>query len=194
MRRGVDTLGYRKGKQDWQDSTPSRGKMAMIVAPSTDDPAPPMKITECSKACPSSTPSAEAEKLAVKWNQPLYRYEMASAAGGILSGRARSQPPESRNPVTHDGFQDELYKRGDRRATPSRRNVSDAMSQLTNHDRLREEFDAHRGARLASDKQFSELCSHTSEHKVRQHQELGDIQDKNHHTRSSNMAATLRWG
>ena len=50
-----------------------------------------------------------------------------------------------------------------------------------------------RSARMASDRRFADLCSHTQEAKQMQHAEYGDIIQKNHHRRFSSMAMSLKW-
>jgi len=167
----------------------------MIVAPNhAEDPAPPRHITSCVKAFPDGTPSLECERLAVKHNQHLHRFEMPSETSFNLGRRSPSVSREhrGRNPVTHEGCAEK-----ERSCTPRRQatsNRSHGFEQITNHEKLQEHFAAERELRLSTDATFADLCNHTQELRARQEQEVRELTGRNHSTRSSSVAESLRWG
>jgi hypothetical protein len=193
--RPTDVIGFVKTKQDkFQVHDGQRTDMAMTIAPNhADDPPPPVKISGSQKVALDGTPSAECEKLSIKNNSHLHRYEMSTDTSYHLGRRARSVSREhyGRNPVTHEGCWEK-----ERSCTPRRQGVSNRsrnMDQLTNHEQLNQDSVAERNLRLQGDFKFAVLCNHTQEHKARREQELREITGKNHSMRSSNLAESLRW-
>jgi hypothetical protein len=171
-----------------------RTDIAMAIAPNAaEDPPPPHKITTCQKAYADGTPSMECEKLSVKQNNHLHRFEMSPDADFNLGRRARSVSREhhGRNPLTHEGCWEK-----ERSCTPRRQGTSNRsreMNQLTNHEQMHLDAASERQLRLQGDPTFAGLCNHTQEHRARLGQELREITGKNHSMRSSNLADSLRW-
>jgi hypothetical protein len=192
--RPADAIGFAKMRQEKLQADNFRTDVAMAIAPNhAEDPPPSDKIFSCRRACVDGTPSSECEKLSVKQNNHLHRYEMSTDSSFNLGRRARSVSREhhGRNPVTHEGCWEK------ERSCPPRRqgtsNRSRNMDQLTNHEQMSQDFAAERDLRLRGDAKFAGLCSHTQEHRARREQELREITGKNHSMRSSNLAESLRW-
>jgi hypothetical protein len=167
--RPIDAIGFSKIRQGKPQAAHVRSDIAMIVAPNhAEDPAPPRHITSCVKAFPDGTPSLECERLSVKHNEHLHRFDMPSETSFNLGRRPPSVSREThgRNPVTHEGCAEKV-----RSCTPMRQatsNRSHGVEQITNHEKMQEHFAAERELRLSADTKFAGLCSHTQEHLARQ--------------------------
>jgi hypothetical protein len=193
--RPVDAIGVSRIRQEKPQAAHLRSDVAMIIAPNhAEDPAPPRHITSCVKAFPDGTPSLECERLSVKHNQHLHRFEMPSETSFNLGRRSPSvsRGYQGRNPVTHEGCAEEERPCTSRRRATS--NKSHGMEQVTNHEKMQEQFAAERELRLSADAEFAGLCGHTREHRARREQEVRELTARNHSAGSSRVAESLRWG
>jgi hypothetical protein len=191
----------RRGRMDWQPQIwdrPPRSQMAMTISPAKEDAPPSLKITSMAKGEGEfKTPSGEAEILSIKWNQPLYRFEVCAGEAYRHPRASSLPPPRRRNPVNNDGVQVEdcdlgASGRGDRK-TRGTGNDSTNMYCVTNLQIGKEASEKERTMRLQHDKRFADVCAITTETMGKQAQIHSDIIQRNHHTFSGNMADTLTW-
>jgi hypothetical protein len=190
----------RRGRMEQVTARPPRSDLAMILNPSKDDAPAPLRITKFSKGLGEcKTPSEEAENLSIKWNQPLYRFELCAGEEYKHPRAVSLPPPRVRNPVNNEGVGIEdcqlgKPERGDRKTSSRLVNDSSNMNTVTNLHVAKELADRERAMRLQHDKKFADLCAMTSEAKEKQAQIHCDIIQRNHHSWSNKMAETLRWG
>lgn len=184
----------RKRRFSAQGEAGGRGGVALVLTPRATDPPISLRITSYKKADGEHKfgHSAQTEKLAVHWNQALYRYDtLAAKSSSRGPSRSQSEPPERRNPVSGDGMME--AERANRRPSRGRANNSSALAVITNQTVVAELAAGERAARMSADKCFRDLCAHTEDLKSRQAQELRGITEKKYHTLSTNMANSLRW-
>jgi hypothetical protein len=194
-------LGHRpsRGSQPQIADPRARSDIAMVMNPSKDDAPPPSQITRFVKGTGECRmPSAEAETLSVRWNQPLYRFEIC-AGEEYKHPRAVSLPPPRRNVISNEGVDVRDCSlgnpaRGDAKLRHPGQNDSTNMTIVTNNHIANQYADTERAMRFEKDKKFADLCATTTEARQKQCQMHSDIVSRNHHSWSNNMAETLKWG
>lgn len=188
-------------KSEQQDVRTDAG---MAVAPREDDPPQTTtRITSCKKADGQfhGNYSQETERLAIHWNQPLYRFDhFAAASPDAYRSLRRSNPPQSianlgsRNILTAQcPAEDDMDLSRKQLNYTGKRNCSDAVKHVTDHDKVATEETNHRNHRMSEDRHFAARCHDTVVVKQAVNDQVKDIRDRNRHTQSTNMAASLRW-
>uniref|UniRef100_A0A7S2F0X7 Uncharacterized protein n=1 Tax=Alexandrium andersonii TaxID=327968 RepID=A0A7S2F0X7_9DINO len=187
----------------------ARREVAMILSPRVSDPPLPTRITDCRKGNGEHKfmVSEHAEKVSVHWNQPLYRYEVASCKETEGPSRCASLP--SSNFVSFPRHGEGSPRRGEEfegcagNYTPSgwgqggrrspRPHEGCEVAQATNHSLLAEEAARTRAERMASDPHFTSLCAFTQASFEGQGRELHEVKERYTTIQAQKMASILAW-
>uniref|UniRef100_A0A7S0FME2 Uncharacterized protein n=1 Tax=Pyrodinium bahamense TaxID=73915 RepID=A0A7S0FME2_9DINO len=197
-----------------------RSEVAMILSPRGYDPPRPTKITSCKRADGEHKYklSRHAERGFVHWNQPLYRYEVASVQemAGLSPARCRSPPnlglgallaAGERAPISGwwcEGAVSDSFlpldpggsTAGHRSPRPQRggcevpRPCEAAL--VTNHELVAEGEVHERAERLATDMRFADLCAVTEATSHVKSKESRDLKEKLTQ-KAQEMATALSW-
>ncbi|CAJ1392494.1 unnamed protein product, partial [Effrenium voratum] len=192
--------GHNKKAPEGGNPMMMRSGASHILNPREDDPPPPDRICTARKARGEFKEgySAECNKMAINWNQDLYRFEVLAYGGEGTRPlyRSTSCPPKhsARNPVT--GEQQDGY-RTPRRPTEHEQKAREMSGQgvrlLTDHSILEEKAQQHRDGRLTGDENFAKLCKAGVELGAARHAEVSKIKATQWRGLSTNVANALRW-
>lgn len=139
-------------------------------------------------------PTEFSEKMALRENQSAFRFEVCAGKDDFNGGVAGRKAQVSRNPITHVGVDGEgeidMGSRKQRR--PSTAGSQADSDSYMNFDRADREAAAVRDARLRKEPGFAALCEQTAQQKQTRC-EVGELKQKNHHSRSARVADCLTW-